>query len=52
MRVEAEQRHGHLGSHWLWRLESRWAISQDQDIRLSWQKDDQSEVMLSTGWYW
>lgn len=52
LRAEGEQRWSSDQNTWLYRLDARWALAQNMDMRFSWQKDIFSEFSISAGWYW
>lgn len=53
LRAAAEQRwrQAQTTQH-LFRLDARWALATDLDLRLTWQKDQHHEFSFSAGWYW
>lgn len=52
LRAEGEKRWSSDSNTWFYRLDARWALAQDLDLRLSWQRDLFSELSISAGWYW
>ncbi len=52
LRAEGEQRWSDDSNSWLYRLDARWVIATNFDLRLSLQKDVFSQFSISSGWYW